>query len=188
MDKDKGFTLVELLVVIAIIAILMLVTVIAINPGELLKQSRDSNRLSDMATLKTALSLFTADVSTSLGTKGTCYSYMANGTASTTCPWFATASTTTNVSSSRSIDATGWIPVNFSSISAGTPLRQVPIDPISNSTSTFYSYAASGTSLFKLAMRTESVKFSASGTADVESMDGGTSYNTYEVGSGVTSL
>jgi prepilin-type N-terminal cleavage/methylation domain-containing protein len=190
MDKNKksGFTLVELLVVIAIIAILMVTVVVTLNPGQLLAQSRDSNRLSDMATLKTALSLFTVDVATSLGTKGTCYTYMASSAATTSCTWFSTASTTVNVSSSRTIDGAGWIPVNFQSISAGTPLKQLPIDPISNSTTTFYSYAASGTTLFKLAANMESAKFSASGTSDVESTDGGTSAGTYEIGPGVLTL
>jgi prepilin-type N-terminal cleavage/methylation domain-containing protein len=183
-----GFTLVEILVVVGIITILMVATVIVINPTELLKQSRDSNRLSDMATLKTALSLFAADVATNLGNYGKCYTYMASSTATTGCTWFTTAATTTNVSSSRAIDSTGWVPINFQAISAGTPFRQIPIDPIPNSTSTFYSYAASGTTLFKLGMKTESIKFSTGGSADVESFDGGISTTTYEVGPGTTIL
>lgn len=183
----RGFTLIELLVVIAIIAILMVTVVITLNPGQLLAQSRDSNRLSDIATLKTAISLFTADVATTsiLGIKTKCYSYMANGTASTTCPWFATASTTTNVSLSRGVNGSGWVPVGFSSISAGAPFSQLPIDPVANSTSTFYSYTASGTSLFKLAAKMESTKFQASGTADVVSTDGGSDDTTYEAGTGI---
>ena len=86
-NKKSVFTLIELLVVIAIIAILMVVVVITLNPGQLLAQSRDSNRLSNMSTLKTALSLYTADVATTttLGTKGICYSYMSSGSGTTTC-------------------------------------------------------------------------------------------------------
>ncbi|KKW47096.1 MAG: hypothetical protein UY99_C0042G0007, partial [Parcubacteria group bacterium GW2011_GWA1_59_11] len=42
----SSFTLIELLVVIAIVAILSAVVIITLNPAELLKQSRDSNRLS----------------------------------------------------------------------------------------------------------------------------------------------
>jgi prepilin-type N-terminal cleavage/methylation domain-containing protein len=188
MNKRFGFTLVELLVVIAVIAILMVVVVLVINPGELLRQSRDSNRLSDMATLKSAIMLFTADVATSLGTSGKCYTYMASSTATTSCTWFSTASTTVNVSSSKAVDGTGWIPVNFQLISAGVPIRQIPVDPIPNNTSTFYSYAASGTTLFKLAAKMESAKFNFGGSGDVVSTDGGTSTSTYETGSGTGTL
>lgn len=184
-----GFTLIELLVVIAVIAILMVVTVIILNPGELLKQSRDSNRLSDMATLKNALALYMTDVSVpSLGTKGTCYTYMASSGGATPCIWFTTASTTTNVSSSRAVDGAGWIPVNFQLISAGLPIRQIPVDPIANSTSTFYSYATNGATLFKLAAKMESIKFNFNGSGDVVSKDGGLSTSTYETGPGAPTL
>ena len=67
MFKNKstrsGFTLIELLVVIAIIAILSVVLILTLNPAELLRQARDSNRVSDLATLKSAISLYLADVS-----------------------------------------------------------------------------------------------------------------------------
>ena len=49
-SPKKGFTLIELLIVIAIIAILAVVVVLVLNPAELLRQSRDSQRLSDIST------------------------------------------------------------------------------------------------------------------------------------------
>ncbi len=57
---DQAFTLIELLVVIAIIAILSVVVVLSLNPAEMLRQSRDSNRVSDMDTLSHAISLIRA--------------------------------------------------------------------------------------------------------------------------------
>ena len=54
-NKKKGFTLIEFLVVIAIIAILAVVVVLTLNPAELLRQARDSNRVSDFATFKSAI-------------------------------------------------------------------------------------------------------------------------------------
>jgi len=60
-DDRRGFTLIELLVVIAIIAILAVVVVLTLNPAELLRQSRDANRVSDMATLTSALNLYLTD-------------------------------------------------------------------------------------------------------------------------------
>jgi len=44
--KRSAFTLIELLIVIAIIAILSIVVILVLNPAQLLKQSRDSNRVS----------------------------------------------------------------------------------------------------------------------------------------------
>src|ERR1039458_7608646 len=59
----KGFTLIELLVVIAIIAILAVVVVLTLNPAELLRQSRDANRVSDLATLNAAINIYNTDQS-----------------------------------------------------------------------------------------------------------------------------
>src|ERR1700679_2456531 len=70
----KGFTLIELLVVIAIIAILSVVVILTLNPAELLRQSRDSNRISDLSVTKSAISFYLASVSTpSIGTSTVCY-------------------------------------------------------------------------------------------------------------------
>ena len=65
----KGFTLVELLIVIGILSILATVAVVVLNPVQLFAQARDSSRVSDMATLKSALTLYLALVggTTSLG-------------------------------------------------------------------------------------------------------------------------
>ena len=60
--NNSSFTLIELLVVLALVAILSVVVVMTLNPAELIKQARDSNRLSDLATINTALNLFSADV------------------------------------------------------------------------------------------------------------------------------
>src|SRR6185295_4958783 len=97
----KGFTLIELLVVIAIIAILSVVVILTLNPAELLKQARDSNRISDMATLKSAISLYLADVSTPfIGTTSIGYFSTAASTSlvtSSTVQWgMATAATSTS--------------------------------------------------------------------------------------------
>ncbi|TAN57205.1 prepilin-type N-terminal cleavage/methylation domain-containing protein [Patescibacteria group bacterium] len=57
----KGFTLVELLVVIAIIAILFAVVLVAINPAQRFKDSRNARRLSDVQSIVGAVTTYTAD-------------------------------------------------------------------------------------------------------------------------------
>jgi len=151
-----AFTLIELLVVIAIIAILAVVVVLTLNPAELLKQSRDSNRLSDMATVQNALNIYSTDLSGtpgfSMGNASSVYlslpdtsNICANLNLPTTSPSsvnYACASAT----SSRNINGSGWIPVNFASTTAGSPLSSLPIDPTNqSSTGLYYSYYANGT-------------------------------------------
>ena len=195
--KQRGFTLIELLVVIAIIAILSIVVVLTLNPTELLRQSRDSDRVSDLSIMKTAVLLYIEDVSSinlassSFG-YGACYVSTLSGTGTTTtmCGVFATTGATVNASVTagtyRKIDSTGWIPINFSRISAGTPFGQLPIDPVNNG-SYYYSYAASSTSLtFEIDAILESAKYGKNGINDKVSTDGGDSSGTYEVGSNLT--
>ncbi len=57
----RGFTLIELLVVIGIISLLAVMIVLAINPGEIQKKSRDAKRLSDIATMRKAIDFTITD-------------------------------------------------------------------------------------------------------------------------------
>ena len=81
---SSAFTLIELLVVIAIIAILSIVVVTTLNPVQLLMQGRDSNRLSDLATMNTALGIYLAQGGTSLGSANIVYVSMPDPTATST--------------------------------------------------------------------------------------------------------
>lgn len=60
--EARGFTLLELLIVITILAILAVVVIIVINPAETLRRGRDSQRLSDLSSIKSAIGLYMTDV------------------------------------------------------------------------------------------------------------------------------
>jgi prepilin-type N-terminal cleavage/methylation domain-containing protein len=200
--QRKGFTLIELLVVIAIIAILSVVVILTLNPAELLRQSRDSNRLSDMSTIKNAISIYFSDQQIiSNTTSSECYATTETSSAifaptsptdntvaptSDCTPWFVTASGPIIATNSVAVDGTGWIPVDFNLITDGSPISQEPIDPINNpgGASTeghFYSFIINGTQ-FKIATKMESIEYSSGGNGDVESTDGGENPWIFEVG------
>jgi len=212
MKGTRGFTLIELLVVIAIIAILAVVVVLTLNPAELLRQSRDSNRVSDLATLKSAIGLYITDqggtTGFSMGIPALCYNSTpgatstfygpnASGTwaATTTCAtWFASA--TSNASTSgRAINGTGWLPINFASTTPGSPIGTLPIDPVDidgtgptkAAGALFYGYVTNGTT-YKLSAFMESTRYSTGGSNDVEgdTHDGGLNDYVYEQGSNLT--
>jgi len=180
--QQKGFTLIELLIVIAIIAVLSVVVVLTLNPAELLRQARDSTRISDMSSLNSALSLYLADS----GTFTTAGCFTVSSTFGATCgvigfPSALITGSSTIATTSRATNGTGWMfGVDFSSISAGAPFGILPVDPTNNA-SYFYAFAVGGSSTYKLNSRMESTKYST-GTAAVGINDGGTSNTLYEVG------
>jgi prepilin-type N-terminal cleavage/methylation domain-containing protein len=187
-SSREGFTMIELLVVIAIIAVLAVMVILRLNPAEFLRQARDSSRLSDMSSLKNAILLYMNDsTNLSLGTTGVCYMGNAIGTSTEGClVYFATA-TSTATSTSQALDGTGWVPVNFSQLSSGLPLSQLPIDPSGpNNPDLFYSYISSNNSAFKLAAFLESQVYGFGGDRDAVSADNGISTSTFESGSDIS--
>jgi prepilin-type N-terminal cleavage/methylation domain-containing protein len=165
--RGEGFTLIELLVVIAIIAILAVVVILTLNPSELLRQSRDSNRLSDLATINSAIGLYSEDTTgTLIGTSSSSYISIADPSATSTAgdqcqglglPAFSTSSGASYqcaaTSSYRSVKGTGWIPLNFSTISSGAPMGALPVDPTNQTSSgLYYTYSGNGTSFMVTAL------------------------------------
>lgn len=63
---QKGFTLIELLVVIGILAILLAITLIAINPARQFGQANDTKRRSDVTALLNAIGQYAASNSGNL--------------------------------------------------------------------------------------------------------------------------
>lgn len=182
-NKTTGFTLIELLIVIGIIVILSVVVVLTLNPAQLLAQSRDSRRVSDLSTLQSALSLYLADVSSpSLGSSTQrCYAHGSSSMLSaTTCSGRFAAGTNTT-SSVLTPTGSGWIPVDLTQISAGAPVSNLPTDPVNNATY-YMAYSAVQSALtFEMNADMESTKYN-SGSGNLEATDGGSSSTLYEVG------
>ncbi len=198
ISTKQGFTLIELLVVIAIIAILAVVVVLTLNPAQLLAEGRDSQRVSDMATLTSALNLYVTDQSGgssfSLGSSSVVYVSLpdpaATSTAGTNCaslglPTLPSAYTYHCAASStfRNANGQGWIPANFQSISAGSPFSNLPVDPTNNSSSRlYYTYTTNGTQ-FEVTAAMESSKYQLGGSNDQISGDGASLATVYAKGS-----
>ena len=145
----KGFTLIELVIVIGILAILAAAVVLVLNPAQLLAQARDSQRMSDLSSIKSAIGLYLATANTvTLGVQ-------ARST-------FATACGLTGNCTINSIvltDGTGWVGVVLNDTSGGSPISALPLDPLNNAN---YQYAYQGDNTnktFELNGRLESTKY-----------------------------
>ena len=153
---QKGFTLLELLIVIAILATLATIVVLVLNPAETLKKSRDTQRISDMSSLKSAIGLYATTVTPvylagatdntecQVGTNGWTGEtatgliyYSVDATSEDITDVTLDGSTFTSTGNSQPADSatgaltdgTGWIPINFDNIVGGTPISGLPVDP-----------------------------------------------------------
>jgi len=182
----SSFTLIELLVVIALLSALSVGVILVINPAELIKQSRDATRLSDLQNINKSLGLLLVDCpQCSFGSSSVVYVSIPDtsptcanlGLPSLPSGWSYSCSSPSNYSK---IDGTGWIPVDFTKFSSGSPLSKLPVDPI-NTTSTgeYYTYVTGGS--WELDAFFESNKYKNNSLTD-----GGDSDNAIEVGSHLT--
>ncbi len=190
----RGFTLIELLVVIAILAVLAVAVVIVLNPAELIKEGRDSTRLSDLTTLNNAIAVYLADV-----LNGPAWSYGVFSTADCT-P--GSCNTPDLITTSSAVDGTGWVGINFKLISSGSPLPRLPVDPNNGGyclggkyspddgsiDGTHYSgyYLILAPSTYKFETRMESAKFYSNTATQVVTKDSGIYQNVYEVGNNLS--
>jgi len=175
-----GFTLIELIIVIAVIAILATTVILVINPVNILREARDSQRIADLGQVSSALGLYLASVaSPSLGVGTNCYAHDSGAVIALNCGGRHVGTTTK--STSRAVDGTGWMPVNLTAVSGGSPLASLPVDPTNNATF-FYSYATNGTSTYELNADMESARYASGGSDNIEGTDGGNKADFYEVG------
>ena len=191
----RGFTLIELIIVIGIIGILATITVLALNPSETQRQARDAVRLAELRLINIGLSIYATDNDNPfLGNPMTVYLSLPDdqsdcGTYLADLPELPTSTGSWGYScvsedNLRSIDGTGWLPIDFSSIKS-SPFSSLPIDSINDAgRGLYYSYiydSVSGT--WELNAKMESEAFMVSGNKDAESTDGGDTAVLYESGS-----
>ena len=227
ITNKKGFTLLELLIVIAIIAILSVVLIVALNPAETLKKTRDSQRISDLSSVKTALGIYVTSVASPdldasvanfclTGTEATGQIAYSVGAGATACATVVVAGTDTGATFSATdncynvaagseslVNGSGWLPVDLTQIAGGSPISNLPVDPISDTMTTtpsnakkYYRYVcqdaspASGkpATVFEINAILESAAFGPGGTDDKSKKDGGDNDNYYEVGTSVRLL
>ncbi|MEM5812018.1 MAG: LamG domain-containing protein [Candidatus Aenigmatarchaeota archaeon] len=156
----KSFTLVEILIVLALISILATILIIILKPGEILKRSRDTQRIGDLNNLDKSIKFMvinepnfqeTTYASSNIvyislpDSSSTCDSWL-NKLPSLPAGWsYRCSATPTN------IDGTGWIPFPFSQ----NPLiniSKLPIDPL-NQPPYYYSFVVGGS--YKLTAKPE---------------------------------
>jgi uncharacterized protein (TIGR02145 family)/prepilin-type N-terminal cleavage/methylation domain-containing protein len=190
LKKVRGFTLIELLIVIGILAILATTVVMVINPAEMVKQSRDGNRMAELQSINKALLVYQSfGGSSSMGTSNIIYislpdsdsqcgSYYGTLTA-TSSPWNYHCSPEADY---RKTDGTGWIPVDLTSVesSSGALFASLPIDP--NNTATDQHYYTYIPGSWALSTTLESTKYLAANATS----DGGQSSTRFEVGNNLS--
>ena len=225
-ETKRGFTLLELLIVIAIIAVLAVIIIIVLNPAETLKKARDVQRMSDVSTLKTALGLYVTTISNpKLDNTSQSNTYCVGGTGQDTLyisyptdhadgaisdvpptGFGAAAADWGDVSTANLFNnsGTGWLPVPFTDMTGGSPISNLPVDPINkliygsstlaavNADAAIYRYGcntgASGSNryTFEISSTLESEAYTV--TDDLRRKDGGNQLLYYEIGTNLSIL
>lgn len=202
-DQAHGFTLIELLIVIAIILILAAALLFAINPAALLRRSRDSQRVSDLNTVATSISVFLADSRTmEAATDDTWFTIPAADDtaceADTTLIAFDTGATddkncptTVAAAAKNDLSVGSWIRANFTLVTSGAPIASLPIDPTNTSTAATATNASDAL-YYRFCNDGDVDEYIIDATledasnAAKETTDGGSSNFRYEIGNDLT--
>jgi len=176
-NSVKGFTLIELLIVIGILGVLAAVVVVVLNPAELLAQARDSQRMQDVSSVNSALSLYMASASSPAMTTDTYHSGVT--TTTWTCGDDTPAGRSATQATVQGVAGGGWVATDLSAISGGSPLSVLPVDP-TNSSAYHYCYEEYSDETWELNAYLESTKFAT--TSNLDGTDGGDDDEVFEIG------
>lgn len=166
--ERNGFSFVQILIILTLVFIVIAGVIFIIKPSKVLEKSRDSQRFSDIKNLATAINQYLADGHDFKGLVG---------------PYSSIDTGFVDNNAREKIDGTGWIPLNFKSISTGAPFDLLPIDPL-NSSSNHYRFGVSQSS------KTYEINcvFESPENISRHSTDSGNGPNTYELGTDLTIL
>ena len=197
---QHGFTLLELIIVIAILAILSVAVVLVINPAETLARARDSQRLSDLAAINTAITLAAVEQSNSGNWNPNTQN--ADGCADEANPLVYVSvpisvevapddlpsgwdyKQSADASTVGQVNGDGWVPVDLTSGGSVSPLSNFPLDPVNTFASNLYfTYTCTRNPNFELTAKMESTRYRIGGGQDKTGEDGGDDVFVYEVGS-----
>ena len=221
-NNTKGFTLLELLIVVVIISILALAVLFVLNPAETLRKTRDAQRFADLAATKHVIAIYLTTITTPyLGASDSndkCKAGSGGGTYASgdkifysvhdddtlitdtsldgsTFVSIPAAQQATSSATNQLVDGSGWIPIALSAISGGSPISNLPIDPVNmisdgsviSNSNLIYRYACNETDMtFEINTVLESTAF----TSDDNKMtkDGGNNDSYYEIGTNLKIL
>ncbi len=182
-DLHHGFTGIELLIVVGAISLLIYSIIITLQPIEILKESRDTERLADLGVLSSALNYHLANSSSSKLSNSEDFScdlhFGASSKTAENSPW---SNKTLAHGGIFELDGSGWIAIDLTTSNIGLYDEHLPKDPLNNEK---FFYAFSCDELlrsFELNANLESKRFRSEGSEDKESKDGGDNSYWYEIG------
>lgn len=183
-----GFTLLELLIVIAVIVAITMAAILVLNPIEYSRQSKDSKRISEVADLDKAVSLFNLS-GTEIGTSGIVYISLPDDSsaicADLNLPSLGAGYEYRCVTGAdlRRVDGAGWMPVDFTQGTGinTSPLSALPVDSANDPDLLFYYAYVTDGGKWVLASPVESGKY----IEQTAAADGGTDPIRYERGSDI---
>jgi hypothetical protein len=153
----------SILLVLLMLTGLLLILSFCISPSRLMEKSRDARRASDLNQLVNATNLYLAD--------------------NKNFDHLKTAEVYSSLNKETSLTANGWLPLNFQSISSGTPLTRLPIDPLNNATH----YYRFGVDVVNKTFELDGVLESGENAGQMAN-DGGNNPMRYELGTDLTIL
>ncbi|MDO8602030.1 MAG: hypothetical protein Q7R62_02815, partial [bacterium] len=146
-------------------------------------QARDSRRVEDLNNIRSAINFYLTTVTTpsleaGAGVCGTNYwGTVAGATES------FTGTPSLQAQYGTGVDGTGWVPVDFTAISGGSPLAVLPNDPLGTDTAAqSYTYQCNTAAVtFEINANMESTRYTTA-PDNLEDADGGDVTTIYEVG------